>query len=464
MTTNLIEGFSRRRALALMGGVGAGALLGSVSEGDAQAAGACVPVAAQQTEGPYWVEEMLNRVDVRVDPSDNSVRPGTLLALSMNIHEVTSAGCTALAGAHVDIWHCDAGGLYSDVAANNTVGRKFLRGYQISDDNGSVQFTTVYPGWYSGRTIHIHVRVRTYSGTQVVDVSTAQVFFDDAVTDQIFTQAPYNTRRARDTRNANDMVLTQTSGPVLYATLTQTPAGYAAAVDIGVNLKTAPAAKPAVTAGGVVNAASFQPGMAQGSWVSIFGQNLAAATRSLTQADLVNGNLPTTLGGVSVQVDAQSAYPVFVSPTQINALTPAGGASGSANVTVTNAAGTSAQAPVDFVVFQPAFFVSGVYVALANGNAGVKPGDSIELYGTGFGPTTPAIASGAIPSAALPLANDVAVTIGGAAAKVAFAGLSGAGLYQLNVTVPAMADGDHEVIAQVSGFRTPAGVLLKTKN
>ena len=144
------------------------------------------------------------------------------------------------------------------------------------------------------------------------------------------------------------MVLTQTNGPVLYATLTQTPAGYAAAVDIGVNLKTDPAAKPAVSAGGVVNAASFQAGMAQGYWVSIFGQNLAAATRSLTQADLVNGNLPTTLGGVSVQVDAQSAYPVFVSPTQINALTPAGGAAGSANVTVTNSAGTSAQAPVEF--------------------------------------------------------------------------------------------------------------------
>src|SRR5437667_172656 len=100
---------------------------------------------------------MLNRSDIRIDPADGSTRPGTLLTLAITVTNVGST-CTPLAGAHVDIWHCDASGLYSDEQANNTVGKKFLRGYQIADDNGAVNFTTVYPGWYNGRTVHIHVR------------------------------------------------------------------------------------------------------------------------------------------------------------------------------------------------------------------------------------------------------------------------------------------------------------------
>ncbi|MDQ2948089.1 MAG: hypothetical protein M3Y27_19490, partial [Acidobacteriota bacterium] len=190
---------------------------------------------------------MLNRTDIRVDPSDGSVKPGVLLALSINIRENSGSNCSPLVGAHVDLWHCDAAGLYSDVAANGTVGKKFLRGYQITDDSGNAQFTTIYPGWYSGRAIHIHVRIRTNSGSQQLDQFTAQLFFDDTLTDQIFTLAPYNTRRARDTRNSNDMVLT-----------------------------------------------SYQAGVSPGAWITIFGQNLAASTHSLTTAELVNGALPNT--------------------------------------------------------------------------------------------------------------------------------------------------------------------------
>src|SRR3954471_3525491 len=109
----------RRHAIALLGGAGASAFLGGSAE-TARAANSCVALAEAQTEGPYWVEEMLNRSDIRVDPSDGSVRPGTLLTLALNVQEVTGGGCGPLAGAHVDIWHCDAAGLYSDVAANRT--------------------------------------------------------------------------------------------------------------------------------------------------------------------------------------------------------------------------------------------------------------------------------------------------------------------------------------------------------
>ena len=158
-----------------------------------------------------------------------------LLNLKANVLNENGSTCVPLAGAKVDIWHCDAGGIYSDETANNSKGKKFLRGYQVTDDNGAVNFVTVYPGWYSGRTVHIHFRIRTYSGTTQLGEFVAQIFFDDAVTDTVFQNAPYNTRPNRDTRNTNDMVLTGTrTGAVVYADLTQTALGYSAAATIGV--------------------------------------------------------------------------------------------------------------------------------------------------------------------------------------------------------------------------------------
>jgi uncharacterized protein (TIGR03437 family) len=460
---------NRRKTLALLGGAGAAALTGWASEHIVNAA-SCLALAAPQTEGPYWVEENLNRLDIRVDPSDGSVRPGVPLVLSIAVQEVTSAGCGPLAGAHVDLWHCDAGGLYSDVAANNTVGKKFLRGYQVTDDNGNVQFTTIYPGWYYGRTVHIHLRIRTYSGSTQLGVFTAQFFFDDSITDKVFTQSPYNTRGARNTRNSTDMVLTGTSGgSVLFLDLAQTSAGYSANAAVGVNLKTATSLKPAVSSGGVVSAAGYLAGITPGDWTAIFGQNLAAAARALTSSDIVDNTLPTTLGGVSVQIDSKPAFLYYVSPTQINVQAPADTNTGSVGLTVTNSAGVSDTAQATLQPLLPAFFTSDGYVAAVrpDGTAitsavPAKPGEAIELFASGFGPTDPPIAAGAVAQTAAPLTNAVIVSIGGAQAVLAFAGLSAAGLYQFNVTVPA--EGDHEVIAQIQGLRTRPGVLLRTQN
>jgi uncharacterized protein (TIGR03437 family) len=454
----------------LLGTAGAAALLGPRSElVEAATSFACAD-SPTATEGPYWVDEMLNRSDIRVDPADGSIRPGVPLTLAINVHQATSAGCSQLAGAHVDIWHCDAGGIYSDEAANSSVGKKFLRGYQISDDSGAVQFTTIYPGWYSGRTVHIHIRVRTYSGAQVLDEFTSQFFFDDTITDQVFTQSPYNTRRARDTRNATDMVLTgMTNGSTMFLNLTQTAVGYAAAVDIGVSLKTPAATKAVISANGIVNAGGFQPGVVPGAWISIFGQNLAAASRTLASSDIVNGNLPTTLGGVSVHINNQPAFVYFTSPTQINVQAPADNNSGAVQVTVTNAAGTSEPAAVTLQSILPAFFVSQNHIAAVRTDGTVitattpaKPGDVLQLFGTGFGPTNPSVSPGVVFQGSAPLSNPVNVTIGGAPVDVSYAGLVGAGLYQINIAVPSLAAGDHEVIAQIAGLSTPAGVLLTT--
>jgi protocatechuate 3,4-dioxygenase beta subunit len=198
---------------------------------------ACV-VTPSETEGPYFVDEHLNRSDIISDPSTGAKRTGVPLTLTFQVARVGSGGCTALSGAQVDVWHCDARGVYSDVSAQSSVGQKFLRGYQLTDAGGVATFATIYPGWYAGRAVHIHFKVRTYTGaTKSFEVS-SQLFFDDAVTDEIYKTAPYNSRPNRSTRNQNDMVYTSNgnSGAVLVVKPAQTAAGYAATFAIGLNL------------------------------------------------------------------------------------------------------------------------------------------------------------------------------------------------------------------------------------
>lgn len=433
-------------------------------------AATCVNLAGAQTEGPYWVEENLNRSDIRTDPSDGTIRPGVLLNLKVNVVNESGSTCVPLAGAKVDIWHCDAGGIYSDETANNSKGKKFLRGYQVTDDNGAVNFVTVYPGWYSGRTVHIHFRIRTYSGTTQVGEFVAQIFFDDTLTDAIFKNAPYNSRPNRDTRNSNDMVLTGTrNGAIVYADVTQTSTGYAATATIGVNISAPAAAAPAITSAGVVNGASFKDGIAPGSWVAIFGQNLAAGTRALTSSDVVNGSMPVSLGGVSVNVNNKPAFLYYVSPTQINVLAPADSATGAVSVTVSNSAGTSSAAAATLMSAAPALFASGGNVAavrpdgtvIDGSNVTAKAGEALEIFGTGFGPTTPAVTPGVVFSGSAPLAAPATVTVGGAPATVTYSGLVGTGLYQLNIVVPNLTSGSYPVVATVNGVASQSGVMLK---
>ena len=200
----------------------------SAATAAATSAAMCV-VRPALTEGPYFVDEKLNRSDIRSDPSDGSVRDGVPLVLTVNLSSISS-NCTALSGATVDVWHCDAAGQYSDVSDQgfNTKGKKFLRGYQTSDANGQVKFTTIYPGWYQGRAVHIHFKIRTTSGHEF----TSQWFFDDSLSDTVFTQAPYAAKGTRNTRNSNDGIY---SGGGNQLVLAPTLAGgtYSAAFDIG---------------------------------------------------------------------------------------------------------------------------------------------------------------------------------------------------------------------------------------
>jgi uncharacterized protein (TIGR03437 family) len=227
----------------------------------------------------------------------------------------------------------------------------------------------------------------------------------------------------------------------------------------------------------VVNGGSFQRGFSASSWITIQGGGLSATTRSWGNADFVNGKLPTALDGVSVTVNSIPAYVYFISPKQLNVLAPDDATLGPVEVQVKNAQGTGNTWAAKKVDVSPAFFpftakypaavhTNGAYVGpvglIAGANfAPAKPGEIILLFGTGFGPTTPALPAGQLVNAAEPLVDKVTVTIGGKDAKVAFAGVIGSGLVQLNVTVPSdLPDGDAEIVVTVNGVTTQAGQFI----
>ncbi|WP_424951211.1 intradiol ring-cleavage dioxygenase [Deinococcus sp.] len=216
---------SRRRAAGLLG------------QNRAQAAStastallSCV-VRPAQTQGPYFGDERLKRSDVRSDPATGRVEAGVPLALTFLVMRVGAGGCTPLSGVTVDIWQANALGHYSDIGGEHTRGQKFLRGSQTTGANGQAKFMTVYTGWYNGRTVHIHPKLRR-GNTEF----TSQLFFDEALTDKVYAQAPYNTRGERTTRNASDSIFTN-GGHQLMLNATPSGEGDAATFDVGMNIR-----------------------------------------------------------------------------------------------------------------------------------------------------------------------------------------------------------------------------------
>lgn len=233
---------SRREVLALLGATGATLLAGyanaqsrSIRSTDGKLS-TCV-VTPKQTEGPYFVDEHLNRADIRIDPSDGSVKAGVPLTLGLRISSINRAGCTPLRGAIVDIWHCDAAGVYSDVTdqSSNAAGKKFLRGYQITNANGEVQFTTIYPGWYPGRTVHIHFKIRAKSRSGQHYAFASQLYFNDAITDRVYAHQPYASRGERTLKNDGDGIFNE-GGRQLMLALAEKNQGYTGMFDVGLQM------------------------------------------------------------------------------------------------------------------------------------------------------------------------------------------------------------------------------------
>lgn len=155
-------------------------------------------------EDPGFVDGMPDRSDVRSDVLDGSVKEGVPLRLALGVYRVDASGCSPLTGAQVDTWSCDSQGVYSEDPVAGTVGRAFLRGHQVADETGAVEFRTIYPGWYAGRTSHIHFKVRTFSDSQVTYDFTSQFYFVDSISDEVLAQAPYSLHGPKDTTNDRD--------------------------------------------------------------------------------------------------------------------------------------------------------------------------------------------------------------------------------------------------------------------
>jgi protocatechuate 3,4-dioxygenase beta subunit len=265
---------SRRRALSLGGTVSLGALVAACTGTGSPSArpSSTTPLtpsttaaadvlalldrantcttAKEETQGPYWFDVDQIRSGLRED------RPGTALVLAVRAHDMSGcsdgAAPTPIPNSVVEIWHCDAGGEYSgfesgsgrgsggasdgsyssgDTEATTTDDGTYLRGAQVADKNGVIQFTTIYPGWYRGRTVHIHLKLHVNRKTVV----TTQLYFDEAVNDAVFATSPYDERPGRDTRNSDDSIY-DASGLV---TIRKTSTGYLAAINLGVDASTA---------------------------------------------------------------------------------------------------------------------------------------------------------------------------------------------------------------------------------
>jgi protocatechuate 3,4-dioxygenase beta subunit len=212
----------RGSLLALAGGLAAvlgwrADRAGAGPAGVASGAVSCV-LTPEMTEGPFYLP------NERVRRNITEGRPGTRLSLALTV--VDASTCKPIKDAAVDIWHTDALGVYSGVQGNTGT---FMRGIQRTDADGVATFRTVYPGWYQGRTVHIHVKVHV--GGNVVH--TGQLFFADMLTDKVYARAPYTSRPNRTTRNANDSIFVN-GGSKSLLTVTKSGAGYVAAITMGV--------------------------------------------------------------------------------------------------------------------------------------------------------------------------------------------------------------------------------------
>jgi protocatechuate 3,4-dioxygenase beta subunit len=196
-------------------------------------------------EGPYFVPDMLKRADIRTDAATGVATPGAPLALAFNVSQVSDGACAPLAGATVDLWQCNATGQYSGFSdprqGFETTNQTFLRGVLSTDAKGQAAFSTIYPGWYRGRAVHIHVKIRTAAPLGAYEFTT-QMFFDEALTDTVHALPPYAANGQRDTTNARDHIFQ--SGDKSVLDVTNGGDGYAATFDIALDLSDIAAGRP----------------------------------------------------------------------------------------------------------------------------------------------------------------------------------------------------------------------------
>ncbi len=423
-------------------------------------------VTPAQTEGPYYPDNLPLDRDNDLLILNDSITPavGTVAWLSGRVLDRTGG---PVRGALVEIWQTDNLGSYihSQGALNGQRDRNF-QGYGRFEtaSNGAYLFRTIKPGLYPGRVRHVHAKVTLPGGQSLITQLYVQ---GETGNDGVLNGVPAAQR---------DAVIRP------WTAIPESPVE-ALAVNWDVVMNYTPPETPTptrptlVSMAGVAHGATLRAGAASGAWLTLFGSALSSSERTWGSGDIVGGRLPESLDGVTVRIDGRPASIYYISPTQINALAPEATADSTASVTVSNSAGTSDAVNVDFRRISPGFFqfpdeniaavrADGVYVGPENlltgqSTVAAQPNDILLLFGTGFGPTSPAWAPNQVLTSALPTANPVRVQIHNQQVAVTFAGLVSAGVYQFNVTVPDLPDGDYPVTAEVAGVRTAKIVKLR---
>ena len=196
-------------------------------------ASASCAVSLEGEEGPYFVDDSATgylRTNILSNLDGSSTQTGVPLALTIYVFDAKNS-CVPMANVQVDIWSCNAAGVYSAESSESTTGQSWLRGYQLTDSTGKVAFSTILPGWYAGRTNHIHLRFRsTYDSTDTSGSNTMQIFFNQTLINTLATSvAPYSSEGTNPTTNASDRVYsTEEDGTTLLTLTGSTAAGYSA--------------------------------------------------------------------------------------------------------------------------------------------------------------------------------------------------------------------------------------------
>jgi len=436
--------------------MGAGGLFFATPGAFAQA----LTLTPAQTEGPYYPNRLPLDQDNDLLLINDSITPavGTVSWISGRVLDRTGS---PVRNALVEIWLADNVGSYihTQGALNGQRDNNF-QGYGrfVTASSGEYLFRAIKPGLYPGRVRHVHCKVTVPGGASL----TTQLYIEgETANDGVLSGI-------RDAAQRASVVRPWTAIP-------NSPIGaLATTFDIVLNFTPSSVATPTrptlVSMAGVTNAATLQEGAASGSWVTLFGDGLSSTTRTWATADIVNNRLPDNLDGVSVQINNQPASVYYISPKQVNVLAPQTPADSNVQVTVTSRAGTSAPVSVNLRQFMPGFFqFPQEYVAAVRADGTIldsvaaRPGETISLFGTGFGPTLPARLPNEVITEPVPTANPVKVHIHNVQAPVTFAGLTSAGLYQINVTVPDLPDGDYPVTAEVGGVRTAKFARLRVQ-
>jgi protocatechuate 3,4-dioxygenase beta subunit len=236
---------SRRAAIRLL--TASSVALGALETLTAQERGGVCVVRPELEEGPYFVDDRMMRSDVRVDSATGAARPGVPLSLAFTLAGLTNGRCTALREAAIHIWQCDALGEYSGVSgrgqATSAASHDFLRGVQRTGADGVAQFTTIYPGWYPGRAVHTHFKIRTIGVDGQAYEFTSQLFYPEELTDRIHAAGPYAQHGRRDIINSRDGIYRNGGDQLLLQPAKRADGSYQATVAIALDLADATAGR-----------------------------------------------------------------------------------------------------------------------------------------------------------------------------------------------------------------------------